>query len=237
MLSPSFPVPSSSAFTESSSFFFFLTYSLSPTSSASLLLIFFLQHLKISFLNFMNYSPLFSCLFISFTAIVLDCIIYSPYLCFSHFLLCPSQPTVVCLFPPFQWATMKPLSLRSLIASKLYILIKDKIFFLWGKKKSYFLCIKHRYLWNIKRCTEIFCDFNNFMEEGHEWMGLWKGLFRCNDESKVEADCKITDIFSFSYSLTSLCHLTCLLLHCSGNTLTDTLVTKNSAPLFFLIRL
>ena len=40
------------------------------------------------------------------------------------------------------------------------------------KKKSYFLCIKHRYLWYIKRCTEIFYDFNNFMEEwgiNNEW--------------------------------------------------------------------
>lgn len=93
------------------------------------------------------------------------------------------------------------------------------------KKKSYFLCIKHRYLWYIKRCTEIFYDFNNFMEEwgiNNEW-GSEKASSDAIMKKKVEEHCKITDILSFSYSLASLCHLKCLPLHCSGNTLTDIL--------------
>lgn len=43
----------------------------------------------------MNYCHLFSCLFIPFRAGVLKCIIHSPYLCFSHFLLFISQLTAV----------------------------------------------------------------------------------------------------------------------------------------------
>lgn len=82
ILSPGLSIPPSPAVSGSSFFQLFSYISAFPS-----LLTPFIQHLKIFFLNFMNCSHLFSCIFIPFTARTLECIIYSPYLFFSHFML------------------------------------------------------------------------------------------------------------------------------------------------------
>lgn len=97
----------------------------------------FLSYLKIFFLNFMNNTHLFSCLFISFTTRVLECIICSPYLCFSHFLLLISHFSAHHSILGFQFSIKLSHKIINILSVLNYI-------FSVGTRKNHILFIKHR---------------------------------------------------------------------------------------------